>query len=336
VNRRWGLAFGILGLFVSTPAWADRDTARYTSITVFGDSLVDAGNYYIATGGMNPAPSLPYPDPALGYFDHRLTNGYLYPDLLSQALFGTPTTPSLAGGSNFAIAAARIVDTGDPIPDLQAQLSTWQLSGQAVDPNGLYILNFGANDVFGALGVFFPNVIGSYPDVTSYLLAAAQQYAAGVQALSDLGVRNILVTDFPLAGNPYTMEANGYLGAALTGLTLDSETDLFFYSLSEFNQRVLTDPGAFGLPPLRTDTTCIAENAQATNCEGIFSFDGVHPTAAIQAAGFRDMDQHFGLTASVPEPASWAMMLFGFGMIGAAMRYRRRSRSAVYATLQLF
>ena len=36
-------------------------------------------------------------------------------------------------------------------------------------------------------------------------------------------------------------------------------------------------------------------------------------------------------TAAVPEPATWAMMLVGFGMMGASMRYRRRSTKAVYA-----
>ena len=30
------------------------------------------------------------------------------------------------------------------------------------------------------------------------------------------------------------------------------------------------------------------------------------------------------LTAAVPEPATWAMMLVGFGMVGATSRYRRR------------
>jgi hypothetical protein len=33
----------------------------------------------------------------------------------------------------------------------------------------------------------------------------------------------------------------------------------------------------------------------------------------------------------VPEPATWAMMLVGFGMIGAASRYRRRSTKVTYA-----
>lgn len=35
--------------------------------------------------------------------------------------------------------------------------------------------------------------------------------------------------------------------------------------------------------------------------------------------------------AAVPEPATWAMMLLGFGLMGAAMRYRRRSMSTIYA-----
>lgn len=34
--------------------------------------------------------------------------------------------------------------------------------------------------------------------------------------------------------------------------------------------------------------------------------------------------------AAVPEPATWAMMIFGFGLVGAAMR-RRRSGTPVLA-----
>jgi hypothetical protein len=35
--------------------------------------------------------------------------------------------------------------------------------------------------------------------------------------------------------------------------------------------------------------------------------------------------------AAIPEPATWAMMLVGFGMIGATARYRRRSAKVTYA-----
>lgn len=327
MNRRWALALGAIGALTVAPAWADRDTARYTSITVFGDSLVDAGNLYIKNGGARP-------DPALGYFEHRFTNGYDYPDLLSLDLFGVPTSPSLAGGNNFAFGGARIVDTGDDIPDLQAQLDAFKTSGRVIDPNGIYIVNLGGNDVFGAEGVFgSQGAIGTYPDISSYLQAAAQQYVDGVQTLNDLGARNILITDFPLAGDPLTIEANGYLNAALASLKLDGGTSFFFYSLSDFNQRALTDPASLGLPPLRSDTTCLDAGAQAGGCAGIFSFDGVHPTAAVQAAGYRDMDERFGLTAtqSVPEPASWMLMIGGFGAVGSALRYRRRSAKVRFA-----
>ncbi|MDP1027068.1 PEPxxWA-CTERM sorting domain-containing protein [Sphingomonas sp. KR1UV-12] len=37
------------------------------------------------------------------------------------------------------------------------------------------------------------------------------------------------------------------------------------------------------------------------------------------------------ITAAVPEPATWAMMLVGFGMVAGAARYRRRSTKAAYA-----
>lgn len=321
MSKGWIYALGILGTLAAKPAVAERDTARFTSLTVFGDSLVDAGNLYVANGGTRP-------DPALGYFQKRFTNGYDYPDLLSLDLFGVPTTPSLLGGSNFAFGGARIVDTGDAIPDLRAQLDAFLLSGQAVDPHGLYMVNFGGNDVFGAHGVFGEEgAIGTFPDTSSYLRAAAEQYVAGVQALNDVGARNIFMADFPLAGDPFTIEANGYLNAALGNLTLNTGTDLFFYSISDLYRRAQTDPSSLGLPPQRLDISCVEAGAQSTGCAGYFSFDGVHPTAAIQAAGYRELNQQFGLTAvqAVPEPTTWLMMIAGFGAIGASLRYRRRS-----------
>lgn len=141
-----------------------------------------------------------------------------------------------------------------------------------------------------------------------------------------MGARNILMTDFPLAGEPLTVEANAYLNTELKTLEFDSDTDFMFYSLTDFNQKVLTDPTSFDLPPLRTDISCIEAGAQATGCVGFYSFDGVHPTAAIQAAGYRDMNQRFQLTSiqAIPEPANWAMMCIGFAALGATLRWRRR------------
>lgn len=52
--------------------------------------------------------------------------------------------------------------------------------------------------------------------------------------------------------------------------------------------------------------------------EGQFAFDNV-------------VLENVGPGAAVPEPATWAMMLGGFGMVGAAARYRARKSKLVFA-----
>lgn len=39
-----------------------------------------------------------------------------------------------------------------------------------------------------------------------------------------------------------------------------------------------------------------------------------------------------GLSSAVPEPAIWAMMIGGFGMVGGSMRYRRLQTKTTFAT----
>lgn len=316
------LGLTALALGLAAPAAAKRDTAHYTSITVFGDSLVDAGNIRALGLGANPAQ---------GYFQGRFTNGYDYTDLLSIALYGTPTAPSLGafqGGTNFAYGGARASLTSPAVPDFAEQLALYTAylaEGNTVDRNGLFVLNFGGNDIFNAPGD------DALADV--WLRNAARDYADGVQTLLDMGVRNILLTGFPVLTNARSFTAENYLTTELARVTFDADDTFYRFSYLDFFTRVGTDPGSLGLPPLRTDTTCRAEGpaAIASGCVGIFSFDGTHPTAAVHEALFRDMDRQFNLTGSVPEPGTWAMMLFGFGLVGAALRTRRREGAALAA-----
>ncbi len=37
------------------------------------------------------------------------------------------------------------------------------------------------------------------------------------------------------------------------------------------------------------------------------------------------------VSGAIPEPATWAMMIFGFGLVGNAMRYRRRRTSVAFS-----
>ena len=69
-----GVCLAAAAAAIAVPAQAQQATPNYSSLTVFGDSLVDAGNIRKLGFGA---------DPAQGYFDGRFTNGYDYTDLLS-------------------------------------------------------------------------------------------------------------------------------------------------------------------------------------------------------------------------------------------------------------
>lgn len=313
---------------VAVPAAAQTTVPPFSSLTVFGDSLVDAGN--IRKLGLGA-------DPALGYVDGRFTNGLDYTDLLSLAMYGTPTVASLNGGTNFAFGGARATNT-TAVPDALEQVALYRAAlaaGGKVDPKGLYVLNFGGNDVFAAVR----GADAGVTDPDAFLLKAAQNYAAAVDALNKLGARNILLTGFPVAtqGTPlaYSIKAEIDLAQELAKLDLAPDTRLMRYSYLDFFQRVQANPGAFNLPePLilpedtKPQTTCQGAAAFPA-CTGYFSFDGIHPTAAIHQALFADINGKFGfgLTA-VPEPATWAMLVLGFATVGAALRRDRRRRVA--------
>jgi phospholipase/lecithinase/hemolysin len=70
--------------------------SAYSQLTVFGDSLADAGNVFLFSGGTFP-PTPPYAQ--------RLSNGLTAVEVLATDL-GLPLTPSLAGGRDYAYGGA--------------------------------------------------------------------------------------------------------------------------------------------------------------------------------------------------------------------------------------
>ena len=285
--------------------------AKPDQIVVFGDSLVDAGNDYIATLGATPSA-------ASGYYAGRFTNGPDYTDLLSQRLYGTYTTASLAGGNNFAFGGASIVTSNYPVPNLATQLGLFAGTHRPVDPNALYIINLGANDVFAEDSGTIPGA-----GIATYDHAAAATLAGAVQSLADLGATKVLVTGVPVA------DANGFaldsaVQTALNGLSLPTTT-LYRFSYFNFFAALAADPARFGVAPfthLPSDGCFSHLSPPATmDCSGYFSVDGTHPIAPIQAALYRAVAHDLGI-GTIPEPASWALMVAGFGLVGTAVRRR--------------
>ena len=286
-------------------------------LVVFGDSLVDAGNIFIATGGATPSA-------ASGYYAVRFTNGPDYTDLLNKKLFGSYSAPSLAGGNNYGFGGASIVTSNFPVPNLTTQLGLFAAAGKTVDPKALYIINLGANDVFAIDS-------GTVPasTVAAYDATAANTLAGAVQTLAGLGATRILVTGVPVA------DAAGLALDAAIETQLDQlsptlkHTTLYRFSYLNFFAALAADPAKFDVPAFThlPSDGCFSHLTPVNgkiDCSGYFSVDGTHPIAPIQAALFRQVVQ----VAGVPEPAGWALMVAGFGLVGVAVRRRERTIAA--------
>ena len=82
-----------------------------------------------------------------------------------------------------------------------------------------------------------------------------------------------------------------------------------------------------GLPPLGTSSDASAVYAGVNNnpyADGRFYFTGSAFNQSLPAFSSRDLAFSMsGVVAAVPEPATWAMMVLGFGLIGGLLRQKR-------------
>jgi hypothetical protein len=311
------IAFAVGMVAMASPAAALTPSTFY----VFGDSFTDAGNIAAATGNT-------IPDPALGYWNGRFADGPNWADRLSYAQYGTPTRASLTGGNNFSYGGARaaqddIISPGVAIPGLNNQLGQYGAQVGSVDPDALYIINFGNNDVNALQG---SDADREGLTVAQYQAAYVGNMVGAVAGLSALGAQNILILGVP---NPLELEGlqlQSLLDAQLDLVEPTLAANLYRYSYFSFFTRLQNDPTQFGLPAdLDFSTPCLAAvtPGPGIDCTGYLSFDGIHVTSRVQLALARDIAGFVGL-AVVPEPQSWAMLIAGFGLVGAAMRRRQR------------
>lgn len=117
-----------------------------------------------------------------------------------------------------------------------------------------------------------------------------------------------------------------------TGTTLyviDSANDVL--AIQNAASGVLTRVGALGVNlGARTSFDISAKSGIGFVQSGSTLYTINLASGALSRIGSTDRPL-FGLTAAIPEPSTWAMMMIGFGAVGAAARSSRRRRKTVAA-----
>jgi phospholipase/lecithinase/hemolysin len=248
------------------------DSAHFSRLIVFGDSLSDTGNFYSLTGGYPPPP----------YANGRFSNGSLWVEYLADDL-GTPLVP----GDNYAVAGAMTGHgnsndgfLGMIYPGLQDELAAFLATeppGDA-DPQALYIIWTGANDIFVALA--------SQGDPETLIRDGVANTVHAVQLLRADGARHIMVPNIPDLGlTPYGL-ASGQ-SDAITRLCAAYNRALKSALLALSDAGIATiRPDAFAT--LRTmvrhqaqfDFTDVTQPFLAVGGDpvGFLFWDAVHPT----------------------------------------------------------
>jgi len=341
--------------------------APFSNMYVFGDSLSDNGNLYTWTDATNPVTSgtpIPVAPP---YSQGRFQNGPSYAELLWDRLgFVGDLTPSLLGGTNYAVGGARSryhnfdLQPGGLPPatgpstfrmfSLLGQLEQYQkdLADGPLDSNALYVVWGGSNDLQDVLTLAGK---GDTNAAAARLGQAVTDVAFVINSLVTQGARELLVPMAPdigvvpavvaqgaqAAGRAYSKAFNDLLDQALAGLGAVPNLHIVRYDVFDLVQEMVAHPGDFGLTNATTPclenfyvASTLDPNKPVTVCaipDDHMFWDIVHPSARTHEILAQ------GMRAAVPEPATLLLVGIGFAAFRLGTRRNRRGETAWVASI---
>ncbi len=333
---------------------ATASAAAYSGLYVFGDSLSDVGNVSIATGGLEPV-SPPYSE-------GRFTNGSVWVQDVAASLGLGPVTASLAGGNDFAVGGAQtgatpanVYTSANPFQqasDLTAQLTAYNARNLAAQPNALYTLWIGSNDIDALLVALTSVPLAEQSTfISKDFMAVLGNIATVVGGLAQDGMKNLLALNVPdlsktpdsiaaakLTANPTQtlaeIQAVSFTFDQALQSTLDGLSAAYGFKLNLVDtfsaiDGIVAQPNAYGLTNATQSCytggfTAADPGTVCANPNQYLFWDGLHPTAA-----GHQLVADAALT-QVPEPGS--VGLLGIAVVGL-LWVRRRNHIARCSTM---
>src|ERR1700733_2514637 len=186
------------------------------AIYAFGDSLSDVGNVYTATSGAIPGAP---------YVNGQFSNGPVWVQDLASSLGLAPLSASLVGGTDYAYGGAETgttpVHTGNSsdLTGTTGQVAQFQAANPTADPNALYTIWIGSNDLLDILTGALPSQYGA--DIA----AAVANVDSAIGSLAGDGAKNFLILTVPDLGATPDAIAGGpvvQFGASALAAQFDS------------------------------------------------------------------------------------------------------------------
>lgn len=241
--------------------------SHFTGLVVLGDSLSDTGAVFAVTHGAVPA-SPPY-------YAGRFSNGPVWPEYLGAAL-SIPVQNFAYGGAQTD--RANLFDGlfGIDFPGLTDEIALVTGPSAVLDPDAIYVVWAGANDVRAALSK------GQTPDIA----AMVANILNAVGALYAGGARHVVVANLPDLGLTPEGQASGsgpivtllseafneHLEAALTA---NAPTAIRF-DVFQLMHRVIDDPAEYGFT--NVTAPCLTTAGVCAEPGAYLFWDHVHPT----------------------------------------------------------
>jgi phospholipase/lecithinase/hemolysin len=298
----------LAGLSVAGGPLFGQTEPAFSKIVIFGDSLSDTGNVRDRTDSKSGG-TVDYPSGSFNYSDGRWTNSSdtdpgsgtyvgVWHEQLARTFLNIPAaTYSLGGGTNYAFGGATTNDGtheetvvspplfGDvtiTIDDMGRQMDDY-LGSHAIDPDALYVVWGGGNDLFN-------------DDSSTNVTATAARATALMTRLAKAGAKYIMVPNVPplgvipkYSGDPakqrslsraaadYRNELSADLTAAVSDLASQGIMPTLYPVDAWTNTiRVMTYPSRYGFTNVKS---AVQGNSNADPDQYLF-WDEKHPTTA--------------------------------------------------------